>query len=343
MSSRPPTSTGLTGVLIADWRLRCETPLAIRNGLQVEYRSQDSFKSRGERIRFHWQPKKAKTDEKKDEAAVAALTYGYVVEGERVVARHTVPPSSVRGALRSWTINHLVHPQYRSGMIPPENENPEEVDAYLARVKQAQDDPAGGWQTIASLFGQAFESRDEDLELSRAGRLLVETDPFEGEGPQPIAVNGRLEDEAEPVGPENARRQMTVRNPLDRITHASRKGGLHQFLEFCAGEEFNLHLKIIDPQASDLGLLGLWLREMKTGMLRLGALASIGRGRVSVVEERSAVRLWLRAGAPLPDWLDGFEPAGDGAAQEPLAGLWREYRLPAAALGRFIPYLQSNG
>lgn len=343
MSSRPLPPTGLSGVLLASWRLRCETPLAVRNGLQVEYESQDHHKSRGDRIRFHWRPKDKKPGEDQDEAAVAALHYGYVVEGGRLAARHAVPPSSVRGALRSWTISHLVHPRYRSGMTPPENETPEETDAYLARVKQAQDDPAGGWLTIASLFGQAFESRDEELELSRAGRLRVETDPFEGKGPQSISVNGWLEDEAEPVGPENARRQMTVRNPLDRVTHASRKGGLHQFLEFCAGEEFNLRLKIIDPQDSDLGLLGLWLREMNLGMLRLGALAAIGRGRVAVVEEQSSVCLWLQAGDPLPDWLDGFEPAGDGAAEEPLAGLWREYRLPVAALDRFIINLQTNG
>jgi CRISPR/Cas system CSM-associated protein Csm3 (group 7 of RAMP superfamily) len=138
------------------------------------------------------------------------------------------------------------------------------------------------------------------------------------------------------VGPGNAARQMTVRNPLDRITHASRDGGLHHFLEFSRGQSFNVQLVIRNPQASDLGLLSLWQREMDDGLLRLGALSSVGRGRVKVVE--AGYRLWQRANAPAFQGMDKFI-AEESESQDILAGLWQSHTLPTQSLSQFEQYV----
>ncbi len=325
-------ASGVYGVLIADWRLRCETPLAIRNGIKVAYQVVDQNKSRGMDTSFHWRtPDKAKGDRE-----VTALHYGYEVSGGKVQAVSFIPPSSVRGALRSWTINHLIHPNYRSKMSPPSKEDPAKTEVYLAAVRQALASPDSGYHWIASLFGLAFDTRVEEADLSNAGRLHVSTERFSQAAPQPIAVNGTLKDGM--AGPTNARRQMTVRNPLDHITHASKEGGLHHFLEFCKGEEFKIHLTVLNPQASDLGLISLWKRELDSGMLRLGALSSIGRGRVSVIDE--GYQVWLGPGAPASMRREEMIPAEDPAAEEALSGLWDPYLLPADRLEQFINVLQ---
>ncbi len=318
---------GLHGVLRATWKLRLVTPLAIRNGLSIKYSEPKASKSRGLHVRFKWQ----EPDETDYE--VAALHFGYEVVEGTLRAFHFVPASSVRGALRSWTINHLVHPNYRQDMTPPEHDDdPEEKKqkAYLKRVQEALNDPHSGYCLMANLFGLAFETRKKahELALAHAGRLRVETEKFANTQAHPIAINGVLDDGA--VGPPNVNRQMTVRNPLDRMTHASKEGGLHHFLEFCAGESFLVHLTILNPKAQDLGLLSLWVREIDEGMLRLGALSSIGRGRITVSEQ--SYRLWQRANLSP---LEGCASVSNAMSNDVLAGLWREYELPVEKLSAF--------
>ncbi len=330
---------GVHGVLLARWRLRCETPLAIRNGLSISVAEPKRPKTRGMGLTFRWLPHQG------DEHEVAALHYGYEVSGSQVRSYHYVPASSVRGALRSWTINHLVQPAWRRDMTPPDKEEGKEAqDAYLGRVRGALSERASGWELIGSLFGSALDTREEENRWSNVGRLRLETERFAcatkrcDAPPQPIAANGRVAQGD--VGPGNARRQLTVRNPLDRMTHASREGGLHHFLEFCAGEEFVVRLAIVNPQGVDIGLLGLWVREMNDGLLRLGALATIGRGRVKVNEE--GYTLWQRPGAPALEGFERFTKAGALAPDDALAGLWEPYTLAPEALAHFQTYLSEH-
>ena len=328
-------TSGIYGVFITDWMLCCETPLAIRNGMRIGYKDKDQRKSRGMGLRFQWQlPQKGINKDNE----VAVLHYGYEVTGDHLTSYHFVPPSSLRGALRSWTINHLVHQDYRREMSPPAKEDQAKTEAYLAAVQRALADAKSGYQWIASLFGLAFDSRGAGDNLANAGRLKVETERFNHAQPQPIAVNGKLDDGM--AGPTNALRQMTVRNPLDRVTHASKEGGLHHFLEFSPGEQFRVRLTILNPRASDLGLISLWRRELNAGLLRIGALSSIGRGRVSVNQE--LYQLWLRPGAPQFDGLAIFLPDENLERDDVLAGLWQSYTLPDSSLDQFMTYLQEE-
>jgi hypothetical protein len=164
--------------------------------------------------------------------------------------------------------------------------------------------------------------------------LSIKPQPFQNAKPQPIAING--EPEQSLAGPANARRQMVVRNPLDRMTHASKEGGLHQFLEFARGENFQVEMTIRNPVKSDLGMLSLWQRELNDGLLRLGALSSIGRGRVSITGEE--YQLWLGPNAPeIVDTsaLSSIEKSGDA-----LESLWNGYAIPPEMLNQFVSALE---
>ncbi|MBN1145608.1 MAG: hypothetical protein JXA78_00020 [Anaerolineales bacterium] len=322
---------GVHSILLVCWPLRCETPLAIRNGMSITYHEPKVTKGRGLGLKFMWQASKDNTSHD-----VATLHYGYEIEGSKVISHHFVPPSSVRGALRSWTVNHLVHPDFRSHMSPPVKEDEQKTEQYLDAVRTALADPSSGYQIIASLFGSAVETRIEVANLSNAGRLNVETEKFSHAKAQPIAINGVL-DQGE-VGPTNAKRQMSVRNPLDRITHASKEPGLHHFLEFCRGETFVVQLSIINPESIDLGILSLWARELNDGLIRIGALSNIGRGRVSIVEP--SYSLWCKRGFPEFSGFDHFFETNERPPGEVFLDLWRSYSLDAAKLVNFEPYLR---
>ena len=337
MYKSKPFKGGVHSVLLARWMLECKTPLVIRNNLSLGYTEpKPAFpKSRGLDLSFKWQ----RPDPDRD-LEVAALHYGYEVDGSTMSAFHRVPASSVRGVLRSWTINHLALREYRNRFVPlemrGEKETQEEYDRrteeHLAAVRRGLEMPGSGYGLIASLFGLALETREGNVGLSNAGRLDLQTGKFSQATPFPVSVNGTVVQGD--VGPKNAKRQMTVRNPLDRITHASKEGGLHHFMEFCQGETFTVDLSILNPECSDLGLLSLWVREMNDGLLRIGALSSIGRGRVQVADQ--SYTLWARRGAAA---LAGFTPASDEPG-DALAGLWQRYTLPVEQLSQFEKHLE---
>ncbi len=318
-------SRGVWGVLKVDWSLICETPLVIRNGLDICYTVSEAVKTRNQGLNFAWKGKVEKT-----EYEVAALHYGYEVKDGKVGKYHFVPASSVRGALRTWTIRQFVQSDFQGRLTPPKADQSEAIQAYFKSVQAALTSPQTGYPLVAGLFGLALEARQQADLPGNAGRLIVETEPFASPAGRAIAINGPQP--GGEMGPANARREMAVRNPLDRVTHASKDGGLHHFLEFCRGETFGVHLSILNPRQADLGLVSLWVREMNTGLLRLGALTSIGRGRVRVQEQ--GYRLWQAHGRPAWPHFVQETPAPTGEA---LAGLWECRRLeePEQALRSF--------
>lgn len=326
-------SSGVHSVLRIRWKLRCETPLAIRNGLSIGYtESEQPAKSRGLNLRFQWEPSED------SDHAVSVLHYGYEVKDSRVLSYHFVPPSSVRGALRSWTVNHFVHVNFLNKIVPPPKDDEVRLEDYLNNIRLALAERRNGYQLVASLFGLALDTRDKTENLGNAGRLQIETDKFNQAKVRPIAVNGIVEQGE--VGPGNANRQMTVRNPLDRMTHASKDGGLHHFLEFCQGESFTVHMSVLNPQGCDIGLLSLWLREMNDGLLRIGALSNIGRGRVSISEQ--SYTLWKRPRSPTLDGFENFTASESTLLDDALTNLWQNYTLRTDKLSNFETYLQAH-
>ena len=317
---------GVHSVLLVDWVLTCETPLAIRNRQRLAYVDAAPTKTRYLNLNLRWHPAR------KPEHEVTALHYGYEIHGGQVRSYHFVPPSSVRGALRSWSIRHLVHPKLVETLMPQSSDG--EADASTAdgvTVQQGLAQRDTGCELIASLFGLAADESKKDA-LSNAGRLRIETEKFVREGLRPVDVSGVKMTTTN--GPDNVQREMPVRNPLDRMTHASRDAGLHRFLEVARGQTFVVHLRITNPLDCDLGLLGLWVREMEDGMLRFGALASIGRGRMAV--QQQTYELWRRANAPQ---LQGHallrKEAGGSRTDDILAGLWTRYVVSPEALLKF--------
>jgi CRISPR/Cas system CSM-associated protein Csm3 (group 7 of RAMP superfamily) len=321
---------GVHSVLLAEWELLCKTPLVIRNGQQIAYSDTTPNKTRLGRLNLSWQ---TTLDE---EHAVAALHYGYEIRDGRVHSYHFVPASSVRGALRSWSIRHLVHPTLYGALTSPVKEDEISVALHRSSVRQGLAQRDTGCELIASLFGLAADESEESAP-SNAGRLSIETQKFAGVRLRKVAVSD-AEMEA-PSEPDNVQRQMPVRNPLDRMTHASCKGGLHRFLEVCRGERFVVQLRIINPLDCDLGLLGQWVCELNDGMLRIGALASIGRGRMEVWQQK--YELWRRANSPKQQGhaLLGDETNGD-RPNEILSGLWKCQVISPEKLLEFTDYLK---
>ena len=340
---------GAYSLLLATWNVTLETPLVIRNGRTLSYGEDASTKSRNQHLHLNWLAGANATHE------VAALFDGYEVVDGRVVSYHYVPPSSVRGALRSWVIRHMVPSQFFAALVPTSRAKgagdsetdpplpdassdliPSETQEAAPDLQAAFQTRKNGFHLVASLFGFATDTRDGTNAPANAGRLSIETDKFRGAAMRKIRVAGATMEVEQ--GPENVARQMTVRNPLDRITHASRDGGLHHFLEFSRGATFSIRLRFLNVQPTDLGLLYLWQREIENGLLRFGALASIGRGRVSV--QPQSYTLWRRRNAPVMAGLEQFRqlPAGGDI----LDCLWEGYEIDHAMLESFVKTLKDD-
>ncbi len=320
---------GVYGALNVCWRLRCETPLTIRNGLALAYSEGSQAKERGQDLRLYWRGRRNDR-----EVQVTALHYSPRLRGDRVEFIHFAPGSSLRGSWRGWTLWHLVARERLVGLTPPKKDDDDETatEAYLAALDEALDAGYRSYDLVFSLFGQVADSRIEARCLeANAGRLRVAVQPFAGVNLRTVDSSGASMTAHD--GPDNVQRHMAVRSPIDRLTHATKEGGLHHFLEFSKGSVFETQLRILNPRPWDLGLLSLWRREMNDGMLRFGALASVGRGRVSVQEETyeawGSARALQNAGLPAEQWptIDDLE--------DPLEGLWQGFLIPPATLSTF--------
>jgi hypothetical protein len=116
---------------------------------------------------------------------------------------------------------------------------------------------------------------------------------------------------------------------VDRITHAAREGGLHYFLEFSPGQTFDVVLRVVNPKPVHLGLIALWEREIDTGMLRVGGLTGIGRGRLRV--EKSQHDLFALPGYK-GDWKLESAHEQQGQSDDVLMQLWKTYPISEAGI-----------
>jgi len=329
---------GVQSILQVEWELVCKTPLAIRNGQSVVFEAdRGNQKSRGRGLAMKWEIAPEKKKKSDDDVTLASLAYEYVVDGDKLVPYHMIPASSVRGALRSWTMRHLLEKSYRNRLVIPDGDDEEATTSYISDIKKALNDQRSGFSIVGSLFGLAADERsveEKDKASANAGRLMIETERFQPSGNDTIEAGGPTM--TAKGGPQNVRRQMRIRNPLDRMTHASASGGLHQFLEICRNERFRVKMTIANPKDWDLGMLYLWRRELDDGMLRLGALSSIGRGRVEVGEQRYT--LWRRGSAPELGGKKYFEPVSDDET-DILSGIFEASTLPQENLSEFRGYV----
>ena len=251
----------LKSVFLTGWSLKCETELVIRSEIPVKVISNEQ------------------------EFEVTDLYAVPMIEKGSLVKKHLIPASSIRGALRSYLIQKLIPEIDRNVFRKVEKKGDEvtetEVQDWLTSVKSILNKNIQA-KHIIGLFGFALDTRFEDENFGQAGRITLETKPL---SVPPLMV---MVDESGQILPSEGG-STTVRNPLDRITHASIVHGLHRFLEFSRGTEILVTIRIVNPTAFDFRVIDFLAQEINIGLLRFGALSSIGRGRVTIAKSNYAI------------------------------------------------------
>ncbi|MCE5210234.1 MAG: RAMP superfamily CRISPR-associated protein [Deltaproteobacteria bacterium] len=262
-----------------EWTLNLETPLVVRSGGRFVWKNADKKKTRNYRMEFNWM-----LTDKEGWHHVSDLYHSVEIKDRKIVPYYHIPSSSVRGALRAWTIEHLLKREHW------------DIEKYLkplkASVLENKTDDQKRLDPILDLFGFAIEGTDKAVtkEYTKAGRLTINVHPFSTISVRP-AVDGNNWDKhaANVFGPTNASRHIKPRNPLDRITQAAKEGGLHNNLEFSKDQKLILEIKILSLKDFDKQLLARWEKEINAGQILLGGLSGIGRGRVKVLERKETI------------------------------------------------------
>lgn len=281
--SRTTNFSHLRGIARIDWILKTETPLVIKSGTISEYEKNTN------EVKFTKKSIGGNTD-----ASVADFYFTLYFDLNshnmpRAVFR--IPSSSIRGNLRIYSIKRLVEKKlWKATQTPDKSDESEQTittSEYKEKIKKVLNDP--GFHLIQNLFGMATENenvllRDEGV----AGRLQVICDDHILPVEEMIKTGSLF--------------TVVSRNPLDRVTRGSKSGGLHNFMELNPGFEFKVVLRIINPVPEDLGFIDFWERSIDQGLIRLGGLRSIGKGRISV--KSSEVTLFSRN-------TDGFVVLGE--------------------------------
>lgn len=315
MIKQPLFRGGVNAVLVTKWKLRLETPLCIKSGSTSAFNpTNGEKKARNYNMSFGWN--RSTTG---DEVKVYDAHFGIHIKDGRVFPCYSIPASSIRGALRSWTIKHLVRKELW-GLLYKLDEDKENIH----KIKEAFElNP--GLDFLCDFFGMAVEASDSiEGSISQIGRVKVEALPLDAESQKPYVQGNHWKPGENQFGPENVCRHISVRGPVDRITHAAREGGLHYFLEFSPNQTFDVVLRVVNPDPVHLGLISLWEREIDAGILRVGGLTSIGRGRLRV--ENSQHNLFA-----LPGYKGGWKLEStqeqQGQSNDILAQLWKTYPI----------------
>ena len=320
MIKQPLFRDGVNAVLVTKWKLRLETPLCIKSNSSSAFNNADGVpKTRNCNMSFGWN--RLATG---DEVQVSDAHFGIQIKSGQVLPCYSIPASSIRGALRSWTIKHLVKEKLW-GLLHKLDENKENIHI----IKEALESNPG-LELVFDFFGMAVEepNRIED-NISQAGRMKVEALPLENESEKPWVQGNDWKQGENQFGPQNVCRHISVRGPVDRITHAAREGGLHYFLEFSPNQTFDVVVRVVNPDSVHLGLISLWEREIDAGILRVGGLISIGRGRLKV--EKSQHDLFALP-AYKGDWKLESTQEQQGQSDDILTQLWKTYPITETGL-----------
>lgn len=331
---RKPFEHGVYGVLHVDWTLKLETPLTIHNGQKTAYKQQDPTmkKGRGKDRDVNWTQALKKLDkrikEKEGWSEVADFNYHFEIEDNQVVPQYAIPSSSIRGTLRNAAITSFIEREdWQCFNLPKKPEKHD--DAALAERKRKIDNALkhlqnqqSGWYDVLSLFGLVFELEEKQQQpLVWAGRLRLTVAPLESKSGE---IDGKYYADG---GPDNLKRHITVRNPLDRVTSAAKEGGLHFKIEMSEGQGFQVHCEILNPRQTDIELLEAWRDDINAGYLRFGALTSQGRGRTIIAHETHT--LYLRTNRPQAAQLDDLDKS------DLFYGIWKSKQLSLAKLKHF--------
>ncbi|RJQ59469.1 MAG: hypothetical protein C4530_09200 [Desulfobacteraceae bacterium] len=322
--------SGLKAVFQAKWNLLLKTPLCIKSGSRSAFNpGSGGNKTRNVQMSYDWNVPSSTA--RTEFVEISEARFEVRLQDGIASPCYSIPAGSFRGALRSWSLIHLVRePKLRNVL----NEPDQKEGAPDLRVILDSD---SGLTLLSDIFGVAAEKEEGGEEsLSRTGRMRVDVS-HTANGANGLWVQGNDWSRSSRFGPENLCRHISVRGPVDRITHGARVGGLHYFLEFSPGERLNAVVRLVNPSPHHFGLVLMWEREINAGTLRFGGLSSIGRGRLEV--DHSQYMLFALPGYE-KEW-DPQPPAGPGAAPaDVLSRIWQPHIL--APDGKYVEALRTQ-
>ncbi|NEX11638.1 MAG: hypothetical protein C1942_02905 [Prosthecochloris sp.] len=332
-----PFREGIYSALHCRWTLTLKTPLLIRHGSCGAYKNNTEGykKGRGQDKEFSWQKKNNEAD-KHTWAEVADFNFQFSLGSDgKLTVDYSIPPSSIRGALRQWAIKQMVERNQRSCFQPPklegfsEEEKTSLLKQHRSEVRNYAEDTGHNWHHILSLFGNAFEFTSEEIEkidelekleeketMTWAGRLKVTTTIKQSSN---LGIDGIDAEHMPSNAPDNIQRHINVRNPLDRMTMAAKDKGLHHALEMSPGQEFDVELNILNPGPKDIEMVRLWEEDINDGFLRFGGLTSQGRGRCELsTADATEYKLY----ASVTSGLAGCITSAEKTEDKILDGFW---------------------
>ncbi len=304
MSGQTPL---LGSLLIIDLELELATPLVIRGGTSSWSQGRVG-KARNLNMRYS---KRNRKKEGKEWTELGDLqTQAEIVDGQLALSFH-LPASSLRGATRSWVLSQLLPRELRKLVM--DDSRPENMAKVLA-------DPRG--RAVLELFG--FAGGDDQIG-SQKGKLEVSCGPLvAGESTKlGIVMSGSWDSRFVDYLNEqkfNTPCHIKTRSPLDRITGGTLDGALHSFLEILPGARTHARLQVRNPNTQDEYILSGLISDIDKGLLRVGGLTRIGRGRMKVVQER-----WTRHSLHEP-------PKPEATCAEPLGWLLKDENRDVTAL-----------
>lgn len=307
---------GVHSLLKVKWSLQLDSPLCIRNNRSFEWGMNSGDKTRYNQIKYKWNELRGNGNE------ISDLNFDIQVKGEKVKPVYSIPANSIRGVLRSWTIRHLITERQKWAWTIFDTVEEPDVKHVIGEIENDHN----GYALIAHLFGFSIKNEGSSENWGHKGRIEFQTGPFSKDIVKPKIV-GDYDESGTVFGPKNSTRQIKQRGPVDRITHGAKEGGLHTFLEFATGQSFDVIMRIINPKPKDVGLLALWKREINDGMIRFGAVSSIGRGKVTIMPAKE--EYYLYAPQSSAEMLKGFQISTSKPTEndDVMGSIWQCYSL----------------
>jgi CRISPR/Cas system CSM-associated protein Csm3 (group 7 of RAMP superfamily) len=317
MSIPFPFPQGVSSLLKCIWTLELKTPLVIRASTNASIHNNEGKKGREKTNEFRWEEESSKDS---DWTAIRDFNYEFAVgEDNKLIARYSIPGSSIRGALRQWTIKALVKDDEMSLFTLPKLEKNDTIGRAIRMInaRVAVENPDNFWHDVLSLFGTAYDlNPGVDEPLIWSGRLEMGSVTLpDGEG----KTDGFQYDASEvnTCAPKNIDKHVKTRSPLDRVTMAAKKGGLHSVIEMSEEQQFTVEFRILNLKPNDLKIVRLWKRDIDAGFIRFGGLSSQGRGKVKIVND--AYSIYAACHTPLGEAIRGF---GKEEIAQDFAGIW---------------------
>ena len=317
--------SSINGIAEIVWDVTTKTSLCIKAGTTSGWRqasSPDKLRLVDASLDF-FQKERQTTDG----ATLADFYYDTRIRNDQVEVQYCIPSRSVRGALRNQTIKRLVMEKeyWNAGLygVRKDGASEEMLREGAETLKAALKTP--GWHLVQNLFGLGVDSGDDGLDdESVAGRLSIMVGDLKkqsGDEFKKTLISGSFIQNGFTPGSTHGKMVITTRSPLDHIIHAAKDGGLHSFMELAPGNQFSITIRIVNPKPEDLGLVAFWEREINNGLLRLGGLTSVGRGRLHI-DDNASLKLFSRSNNGFP----GFESSGKQGG-DILSGLFPEYSM----------------